>query len=685
MEMFKKDIQYVKGVGPKRLSMLKKLNIHNVEDMLYHFPRDYDNRSISKKIIELQPNDKVTIYGEIAGSCQISKVRKGLNISSFLLKDDTGYLTITFFNQPYIKSKFKLKDKIMVNGKVKMGMKGKEIVNPVYEIIDTDAKAELNGIVPIYPATEGFLQSQIMNIQKNALQCCGGNIIDYIPDDIRQKNKLCDLNYALKNIHFPTSVQQLKVAKYRLVFEELLLLQLRLMSIKKSFVEDKTSIALKKENKKIEDFILSLPFKLTDAQKTVLQEIQVDLEKNVPMNRLIQGDVGSGKTIVAIIALYKAIVNGYQGALMAPTEILAEQHYVSLTELLEPLGIRIGLLIGSLKKSAKTQLIKEIEEGKIDIVIGTHALIQDTVYFKNLALVVTDEQHRFGVRQRAVLASKGNNPHILVMTATPIPRTLALILYGDLDISIIDQLPPGRKKIKTYSRALTEKERVYTFVEKELKLGRQAYVVCPLVEESEAIEAKAATEIAEELSATYFSNYKVGLLHGKMRPKEKEEVMKSFVNNELHVLVSTTVIEVGVNVPNSTVMVIENAERFGLAQLHQLRGRVGRGNSQSYCILLHNNKSKVAKARMDIMEATTDGFVISEKDLEIRGPGEFFGIRQHGLPDLKIANLFKHMKVLKKVQGQVEELLINDPHLTLAKYPLLKQKVEEKFTEFEGA
>ncbi|AKL95524.1 ATP-dependent DNA helicase RecG [Clostridium aceticum] len=682
MEMLKKDIQYIKGVGPKRLSLLKKLKIYSVEDMLYHFPRDYENRSISKKIVELQPGDQTTVYGFVVGKCQSTYVRKGLNINRYLLKDATGSMTITFFNQSYMKNKFNHKDYLMLYGKVKGCPKGLEMVNPTYEVITPNETPIKEGIVPIYPSTEGLNQKQMMHIQRNIVEALE-NLDDYLPEDMIKKNKLCSLQFALKNIHFPTSLQQMKIAKYRLVFEELLLLQLALIKIKKKTIKQQKSIPLTMKDG-IASFIQGLPFRLTSAQQNVIGEILKDLEREVPMNRLVQGDVGSGKTIVAIIALYKAVMNGCQGAFMVPTEILAEQHYTSLKQLLEPMGIRIGLLTGSLTKGRKQQLLKEIQEGQIDIIIGTHALIQETVNFHRLALVITDEQHRFGVAQRAILAEKGDNPHILVMTATPIPRTLALILYGDLDISIIDVLPPGRKEIKTHSLIIEEKERAYATAKKELALGRQAYVVCPLVEESEAIEAKAATEIKEELAATYFVDYEVGLLHGKMNSKEKETVMKLFLENKIHVLVSTTVIEVGVNVPNATMMIIENAERFGLAQLHQLRGRVGRGDFQSYCLLIHNNKSKIAKERMKIMEETTDGFIISERDLEIRGPGEFFGVRQHGLPDLKIANLFKHIKVLKKVQGQVEELLQEDPYLMLEQYPLLREKLEEKFNGFQG-
>ncbi|NLM03946.1 MAG: ATP-dependent DNA helicase RecG [Clostridiales bacterium] len=684
MEVLKKSIQYVKGVGPKRLTLLNRLNIFNIEDMIYHFPRDYDNRSHYKNIKDLQIGDKTTIRGVISGNSQYIRINKNRNIVKYLVRDNTGFITITFFNQPYMRNKFKPNDKIILNGQVKGSSYGLEIINPAYEIIpNLEYKTKLDSINPIYPSTEGFSQGQLIKIQQNVLDMVKNKIIDYMPENIKKENKLCDLNFALKNIHFPDSVQALRVAKYRLVFDEFFLLQLALMQFKNQIINNKNTVPLK-SNEGVDLLIDSLPFKLTAAQIKVLQEIMQDMEKATPMNRLVQGDVGSGKTIIAIIALYKAVINGCQGALMAPTEILAEQHYISLTKILRPMGIKIGLLTGSLSKKEKEEISQGIKDGKVQIVVGTHALIQETVHFASLGLVVTDEQHRFGVRQRAILADKGNNPHVLVMTATPIPRTLALILYGDLDISIIDELPPGRKSIKTYGLTLDKRNQAYDFAKKELEQGRQVYIVCPLVEESENLDVSAAIDIRDELATTYFSDYEVGLLHGKMNPKEKESIMKKFLKNEIHVLVSTTVIEVGVNVPNATIMIIENAERFGLAQLHQLRGRVGRGHSQSFCILLHNNKSETAKERIKIMEETTDGFVISEKDLQIRGPGEFFGIRQHGLPDFKIANVFRHMKILKRAQNQVEILLKEDPNLSLEKYPLLKSKIQEKYGYFQG-
>ena len=683
MDILKKDIQYIKGVGPKRKYLLNKLKIYSVEDMVFHFPRKYENRSLVKKISEVKLNEKSTIEGRISGKCQTINVRRGMNINKYLVKDSTGFINITFFNQPYMRDKFKPDDYIMFNGRVKMGHQGLEMINPAFEIISGQERTTLDAVVPIYPSTKGLSQNQIIKIKKNILEMVLDSIVDYMPRDIIKRNKLCSINFALEKIHFPKSLNELKVAKYRLVFDELLLLQLTLMRIKQRMISYNNAIILE-NNKGLSDFIKRLPFTLTGAQEGVLNEIINDLENSIPMNRLVQGDVGSGKTIVAIIVLYKTIINGCQGAFMAPTEILAEQHYSSLRQLLEPMGVRIGLLTGSLARNKKLELIKEIREGKIDIVIGTHALIQEEVSFKCLALVITDEQHRFGVRQRAILAEKGKNPHVLVMTATPIPRTLALILYGDLDISIIDKLPPGRKEIKTYSLYSQERDKAYAFAQKQLQLGRQIYVVCPLIDETENIEAKGAMEIYQELASTYFANYKVGLLHGKMKANEKDYIMKQFLDNKINVLVATTVIEVGVNVPNASLMIIKNAERFGLAQLHQLRGRVGRGHSQSYCILLHNNKSKVARERIKIMESTNDGFIISEKDLQIRGPGEFLGLRQHGLPELKIANLFKHVKILKRVQLQIEDLLKNDFYLSLPENMLLNERLNEKLKDFEG-
>ncbi|MDI9476618.1 MAG: ATP-dependent DNA helicase RecG [Natronincolaceae bacterium] len=682
MSELKRDIRYIKGVGPRKSYLLKRLDINTVEDMIWHMPRGYDDRRNIKKIGDLELGEKVTFYGKISGEINISRPRRNLLLTKFNVRDETGSIEIVFFNRAYLKRMLIPGQRVMINGEIKKGYKGLQVTGPIIEKADTQSDNR-QCIVPIYPSTDGLSQKELISIQKKALQIVNNSVMEYLPERIIRNHRLCGIKFALHNIHFPISIQALKIAKYRLVFEEFFLLQLGLFNIKGRVLQDKTGIVLK-NNDKIDEFIKKLPFALTEAQKSVFREISSDLEKDIPMNRLVQGDVGSGKTIVAIMSLLKAVTNGYQGGFMAPTEILAEQHYLSMKELLEPFGVRVRLLVGSLPKNEKDKTLKEIELGEVDIVVGTHALIQEGVNFCNLALVITDEQHRFGVRQRAVFADKGENPHVLVMTATPIPRTLALILYGDLDISTIDQLPPGRRTIKTYSRTSVNRNRIYDFVKRQLDEGRQAYVVCPLIEESEYMDIQSAIKIADELSTVLLKNYNVALLHGKMPTKEKEKIMAGFKEGNIDVLVSTTVIEVGIDVPNATIMVVESAERFGLTQLHQLRGRVGRGGHQSYCILINNSESVISKRRMDIMQNTADGFIISKKDLQIRGPGEFFGTKQHGLPELKVANLFKHISVLKTVQKEVEKMIAADPNLNLDNYPLLKEKLEQKFCFEEG-
>ena len=501
-----------------------------------------------------------------------------------------------------------------------------------------------------------------------------------IPEYIRKQYNLLNINNAIHNIHFPKEFSDFKKARTRLVFEELLGMQLALLSLKQQYTQEKIGIKFN-ENVKISEIINDLPFKLTHAQLKVLEEIDNNMESQKAMNRLLQGDVGSGKTIVSIISAYKAVKSGYQVAVMAPTAILATQHLESFTEILNKYGIKCGLLISSITKKKKEEILEKLQSGEIDILIGTHAILEDNVIFKNLGLVITDEQHRFGVRQRSTIAGKGNNPDVLVMTATPIPRTLALILYGDLDISIIDELPPNRKKIETYAVTKSMTERVNNFIKKQINEGRQAYIVCPLVEENEEINANSVIELAEEYKNNIFKDYKVEYIHGKMKPKEKDEIMQKFKDGQIDILISTTVIEVGVNVPNSSIMVVENAERFGLAQLHQLRGRVGRGDYQSYCILKYNGGSDVIRQRMKIMQDTNNGFIIAEKDLELRGSGEFFGTKQHGLPEFKIANLFEDMPILKSVQSIANEIISEDPNLSMEKNVKLRKIVDSKFGE----
>ena len=680
MNDLNKEIQFVKGIGPKRAEKLHKLNIFTLKDLIYYFPRQYEDRSKVKKINQLENEEKVTIKGVITRMDSYSP-KKGMNIIRMDMRDDTGYIKLSFFNQEYIKRAFKSGDSIVVFGKVKIENNFKEFV-PI-EIEHYSSKPQSNcKIEPVYPLTYGLSNKELQGIIRSVLTKEEFKVKEYLPTYILEKYKLCGIDFAVRNIHSPSNKEALKIALYRLVFEEFLILQLGLFYFKNG-VNESSGIEFK-ENEKLNDIIESLPFKLTKAQNRALSEITQDMTSSKVMNRLVQGDVGSGKTVVALLALASAVLNGYQGALMAPTEILASQHYDSFKEILERFNIKSELLVGSLTKKQKEKVLEKVKNQEVNILIGTHALIEDKVEFKNLGIVITDEQHRFGVRQRGRLSNKGDSPDIIVMTATPIPRTLALILYGDLDISIIDELPPGRQPIETIAIEHKRRNEAYeNLVRSEVQKGRQVYVVCPLVEESEKIEATAASELVEELKREFFSDLRVGLLHGKMRPAEKDAIMDDFKNKKLDILVSTTVIEVGVNVPNATLMIIENAERFGLAQLHQLRGRVGRGNHKSYCILIYNSKTEVCKERMAIMEETTDGFKISQKDLEIRGPGEFFGTRQHGLPELKVANIFKHIKILKQAQLEARYIIGQDRRLQLKENQKIKEEILYKFSERE--
>ncbi|EGT4049834.1 ATP-dependent DNA helicase RecG [Clostridioides difficile] len=673
-----KDVQYVKGIGPKKADKLNKLGIFTLKDLLYYFPRQFEDRNNLKKIAQLEDGEKVTIKAVIS-SINTFSPKEGMTLTKIDVKDETGSAKLVFFNKSYIKNTFRPGDSILVFGKVKKKFNNLELTSCELEYLTNSPKNTCR-FMPVYQLTYGVTNKEIMSIIRTVLEDKDLIIQEYMPQRIIEKYRLCSIDFAVRNIHSPSSKESLKIALYRIVFEELLILQLGLFVFKSGRnKEDGIKFETSKDLKKI---ISALPFKLTKAQNRALDEIIQDMNLDKIMNRLVQGDVGSGKTVVALLALANCVLNGYQGALMAPTEILAGQHYISLTESLKDFGINVGLLIGSLTKKQKDTVLEQIKNNEIDILIGTHALIEDKVEFNNIGLVITDEQHRFGVMQRSKLSLKGANPDILVMTATPIPRTLALILYGDLDISIIDELPPGRQPIETIAIEKSKRDRAYNnLVRREVESGRQVYIVCPLVEESEAIEAKSAVELVEELRAEYFHDLRLGLLHGKMKSSEKDEVMGLFKNKEIDILVSTTVIEVGVNVPNATLMIIENAERFGLAQLHQLRGRVGRGSHKSYCVLIYDSKTDVCRQRMAIMEETNDGFKISEKDLEIRGPGEFFGTRQHGLPELKVANLFKHIKILKLAQQEARYILGEDNNLQLKENMALKKEIIDKFKD----
>ena len=672
-----KDVKYVKTVGPNRVKLLNKLNIYTLKDLIEYYPRDYEDRSKPKNLYECTDGEEVLIEAMAAG--RITEMHKGrMTISRLIVKDQTGTCYMTWFNQGYLRDKFQPGRMYRFFGKISNKNGRLEMNSPVYDEIDQSKNT--GKIIPIYPLTYALKQNTLRKIIENGLAEVKGKLTETLPEYILKENNLWDINNTIERIHFPIEFSDFNKARERLVFEELLTTQLALLKLKNNYEHETDGIQFSKDVY-MSDVINILPFKLTKAQLRVLEEIDRDMESNKPMNRLLQGDVGSGKTVVAMIAAYKAVKSGYQATIMAPTAILASQHLESFQGILEELGIKTELLISSVTKKKKSEILEKLQSGEIDILIGTHAILEENVVFKNLGLVVTDEQHRFGVKQRGTIASKGKNPDVIAMSATPIPRTLALILYGDLDISIIDELPPNRKKIETYAVRKNMEERVNNFIRKQITEGRQAYIVCPLVEENEDMEGlQSVIELAERYQKETFSEYKVAYLHGKMKPKEKDEIMERFKNGEIQILIATTVIEVGVNVPNSSIMVVENAERFGLAQLHQLRGRVGRGEYQSYCILKYEGNSETIRQRMKVMCDTNDGFIISEKDLELRGSGDFFGTEQHGLPEFKIANLFEDIAVLKKVQRLALKIMEDDPLLEKEKNAKLNDLVKEKFS-----
>lgn len=671
----KQNVQYIKGVGPNRVKLLNLLGIYTIEDLISYYPRAYQDRSKIKKIEELQEGEEALIEAVTLSGVSTFKLRRNMSVSKVQVQDDTGRCLITWFNQDYIKSTIHAKEKYKFYGKVTKKIGQTEMTSPVF---DKEGENKNTGkIIPVYPTTKKLSENAIRQAIENALMLVENELEDNLPEYIKKEYELENLETAVKQIHFPTDFNSLTEARKRLVFEELLTFQLALLSLKNQYDNEIRGIKYSKQVK-MSDVINILPFKLTKAQLKVLEEIDQDMESDKPMNRLLQGDVGSGKTVVAMISAYKAVKSGYQVAVMAPTTILASQHIVNFNKILNQFGIKCELLVSSLTKKQKNIVLDKLKNGEIDIIIGTHALLQENVEFKNLGLVVTDEQHRFGVKQRSIIAGKGNNPDILVMTATPIPRTLAIIVYGDLDISVIDELPPNRKKIDTVAVKENMSDRIISFIKKNVDEGRQAYIVCPFVDENEEMEdVKSVEKLAESYKDEIFKDYKVEILHGKMKPKEKDKIMQDFKGNKISILISTTVIEVGVDVPNANIMVIENAERFGLAQLHQLRGRVGRGEYKSYCILKYNSNSGRVRERMKIMTETEDGFKIAEKDLELRGAGEFFGTRQHGLPEFKIANIFEDIKILKQVQELALKIEMQDAKLEKEENKPLKKIVEK--------
>ena len=671
-----KEVQYIKGVGPNRVKLLNRIGIFTLNDLITYFPREYEDRSKTKNIAELMDGEEALISAFPVGRMFELKIRKNLTLCKLYVRDETGGCELIWYNQSYLKNVFKSNVRYNFFGRVKKKLGKYEMQSPVFEEEGTDKTT--GKIIPIYPLTYSLTQRVLSSIIEAGINEVYGNLEETMTSYILDKYKLMDINNSYKQIHFPKDFSEFEKARYRLVFEELFTMQLALLCLKNKNDTKIQGITFS-DKVKTDEMITQLPFNLTKAQLRSLEEIELDMEKSRPMNRLLQGDVGSGKTVIAMLAAYKCVKSGYQAAIMAPTAILATQHLESFQSFLGKNGIRCELLISGISKKNKEAILQRLQAGEIDVLIGTHALIEENVVFKNLGLVVTDEQHRFGVRQRTTLVNKGNNPDVLVMSATPIPRTLALILYGDLDISIIDELPPNRKKIETYAVKKEMDDRINHFIAQNIDEGRQCYVVCPLVEENDEIDAKSVMELAEEYKTRFFPQYRVEILHGKMRPKEKDEIMLKFSKGEIDILISTTVIEVGVNVPNANIMVIENAERFGLAQLHQLRGRVGRGEYQSYCILKYKGNSDIIKKRMKVISSTNDGFVISEKDMELRGTGDFFGTKQHGIPDFKISNLFVDMPILKSVQALALSITSKDPILESEENQKLKKLIDTKF------
>ena len=668
-----KDAKYIKGVGPNRVKQLNKLGIYNLEDVITYYPRGYEDRGKAKLIAELVDGEEALIEVTCVSKMSEVRIRKNMAIYKLIVRDDSASCTLTWFNSFYLKDKFKVGEKYKFFGKVKRRINQIEMMSPVYDEERTNKNTG-----KIIPSTYELSQNVLRGIIENGLKEVGNELKETLPQYLMEDYGIADLNTAIHQIHFPNNFKEYEKARKRLVFEELLIMQLALLNLKDKYIKDVDGIQFS-ENARMSEIIDALPFKLTNAQKRVLEEIDVDMENKKMMNRLLQGDVGSGKTAVSMCAAYKAVKSGYQVAVMVPTAILAKQHYQNFKKLLSNFDITCELLVSGITKKQKEDILERLKDGDINVIIGTHALIEENVEFQKLGLVVTDEQHRFGVKQRSAIVSKGNNTDVLVMSATPIPRTLALILYGDLDISIIDELPPNRQKIETCAVTPSKEDRVNNFLKEQIKDGRQVYVVCPLVEESEEINAKSVLEIFEKYKNDTFKEFNVEYLHGKMKPKEKEQIMQDFKDKKIDILISTTVIEVGVDVPNASVMVIENAERFGLATLHQLRGRVGRGKYKSYCILKYKGNSEQTRERMKIMVETNDGFKVSEKDLEMRGSGEFFGTKQHGLPEFKIANLFEDMQILKQVQSLAMKILQEDKILELEKNKILKTTVDKKF------
>lgn len=678
MENIKLDtsVQYLKGVGPKMYELLNKIGIYTVKDLLEYYPRVYEDRTKLTPIDEFQKEQNVLFLGTLVKPVTLAYAKRKKILSTVVTDESGAIALLTWFNQVYIKDRLKEGETYLFYGKVST-VSGSRATLDSCSIYDVNQLDKIQGLYPIYPLTAGVTQNYLFKLINSVIDT-GLMINEIFSDDFRRYYNLAEANYALRNIHFPKNYNMVNVSRNRVIFEELFLFQLALMNMKEKSIGFTNTNVYKDLDES--EFLKLIPFELTNAQKKVIAQIKSDMSSEVVMNRLVQGDVGSGKTMVAAVAMYLAVKNGYQAALMAPTTILANQHYLELSEYFNKLNINVEIITSSTTKKQKEKIIERLKNNEIDILIGTHSIIEDNVEFYNLGLVVTDEQHRFGVKQRMKLSSKGNVVDTIVMTATPIPRSLAIILYGDLDLSVIDELPPGRKPVDTCVVNDSYNERMYNFLRKQIGEGRQVYVVCPLVEENEDLDLNSVEKLYEEYKKE-FSEFNVAILHGKMKNKEKDAIMQEFKNNNINILISTTVIEVGISVSNATVMVIENADRFGLAALHQLRGRVGRGSASSYCILKSNNKSAIARQRLDIMRRSNDGFEIAQKDLELRGPGDFFGIRQSGMPEFKLANLLTDAKILEQTQEAVKNILEQDRKLELEENLKIKEALYTKYGE----
>ena len=672
-------ITILKGIGPSKAKQFANLNIYTLGDLICHFPRGYEDRTKLVPIEKLEPDVPACFRAMVMNTPKAAHVRKGLDITRVQVADTTGRLNLTFFNSKYVSEQLQYGREYIFYGAVSGDFIGYNMTNPSFEALDSPP-VTTRRVMPIYPLTAGLTNGAMLKAVRQALEICD-TPPEIIPESVRQQYGILSADRAYAAIHEPNSMAEAELAKKRLIFEEFFVFSAGLSLMRASRAEKRTEPYT---NIDLTPFHAALPFRLTGAQSRAVGEILEDFRKGAPMNRLVQGDVGSGKTMVAAAAAYAAAKNGRQSALMAPTEILAEQHYHSLSRLFGPMGIRVGLLTGSMKPKEKKTLRDEIAEGNVDLVVGTHALITDATVFANLGLVITDEQHRFGVGQRAKLSAKGSDPHLLVMSATPIPRTLALLMYGDLDVSILDELPPGREPVDTFLVGESYRARINAFIRKQVAEGHQCFVVCPAVEETEDLGIKAATVWADILQQTVFPDLRIALLHGQMKAAEKEAAMASFAQGEADVMVATTVIEVGVDVPNATLMVIEDADRFGLSQLHQLRGRVGRGKAKSYCILTSHNKNQETLLRLKALCKTTDGFKIAEEDLKLRGPGDFFGSRQSGLPTFRVANLSYDLQTLKDAQAASAQWIdaygTSDEKEAVA----LRARIGELFARAEG-